>query len=225
MSTLGTHGENLKESRLAILGALELANVKIYFPSEFGGNHYKRTKRIHPDFEGKKEHFRQAQEKGIKTIGILCSLIMESSFSAWLGLDNQKEVWTLVGNGEVPVAVSAEKDIARFTLEAVLKAYADPINFPELVEVYSDMKTMKEYAEAFDTVAGRPTKLEFTPIEQAVAHYATTKEQFVYLLQLLMGEGAFDCSDANGNELLNPGQSIWKLKSIQDYASETNGRP
>ncbi|OXA60691.1 isoflavone reductase-like protein [Folsomia candida] len=227
VSTLGT-GPGTKESKLAILDALAASKVKIYFPSEFGTNHYDRCKNYQHDvFEAKKDHFRQAQAKGIKTIALLCSLIMESSFGKWFGLDTAAEVWTLVGKGETPVAVCAEGDIGHFAVEAALKAFKDPTNFPDFVEVYSDMKTMKEYAQAFDNVAGRSTKLEFTPMEQALAHYESTHHQFEYLLQILFEEGAFDCSDAKnkGNELLNPGELVWKLKKIEEYAQETQGRP
>jgi hypothetical protein len=43
---------------------------------------------------------------------------------------------------------------------------------PDLIEVFSDIKTMKdEHAQIFDSVACRQTKLGFTPMTEALAHY------------------------------------------------------
>ncbi len=33
---------------------------------------------------------------------------------------------------------------------------------------------------------------------------------------VLIGEGKLDFSD-NSNELINPGQSLWKWKTVEDY--------
>ena len=40
-----------------------------------------------------------------------------------------------------------------------------------------------------------------------------------------MAEGHFDHSPYDSNEILNPGQSKWKLRTIEEYAKEVKGRP
>jgi hypothetical protein len=45
------------------------------------------------------------------------------------------------------------------------------------------------------------------------------------LLQIIIAEGHFDHSEGSANEILNPGQSKWKLVSFEDYAKEEKGRP
>jgi uncharacterized protein YbjT (DUF2867 family) len=226
VSCLGTKGEGVKASKNAILDALVQAGVKVYFPSEFGTNHYSRVKNYeHEVFEEKKKHFSEAQSKGIKTVAILCSDIMESTFGPWFGFDNKAEVWKIIGSGNVPVAVTAERDLANFTVEAALLAFKDPEGTPDFIECFSDMKTLREYAEQFDKVAGRVTKLEFTTVDQALTYYEAENRPFEYILQILFEEGAYNYTDCEGNELLNPGENIWKLRKITEYASETGGRP
>ena len=39
------------------------------------------------------------------------------------------------------------------------------------------------------------------------------------------GTGNLDFSKRNDNELVNPGESKWKWKSIEDYAQEVDGLP
>lgn len=89
-----------------MIDALVSAKVKVYFPSEFGTNHYKISHN-HPVFEGKRNHFKCAQENGLRSIRILNGDIMESTFGKWFGLDCNSRVWTIVGNGaDIPCAGS-----------------------------------------------------------------------------------------------------------------------
>ncbi|MGG6497934.1 UNVERIFIED_CONTAM: hypothetical protein NY603_33920, partial [Bacteroidetes bacterium 56_B9] len=47
-------------------------------------------------------------------------------------------------------------------------------------------------------------------------------------LRFLMGEGKINHTESglgNDNELVNPGQSLWKWKTVSEYAKEVNGRP
>lgn len=42
--------------------------------------------------------------------------------------------------------------------------------------------------------------------------------------RVLMGEGKLDFSKENHNELVNPHESVWKWKTMEEYAKETKGR-
>lgn len=139
-------------------------------------------------------------------------------------MDNTNEVWCLVGTGDVPIAITAATDLGLFTLEAVIKAYKDPMTIPEWIEVCSDIKSLKECAKVFDRVAGKPTTLEFIPLAEAVETF-NSNQDFMYLLRILMEDGQNNYKDAKGNEILNPGCAHFKLKKIEEYAEETNGRP
>jgi hypothetical protein len=53
----------------------------------------------------------------------------------------------------------------------------------------------------------------------------TNYHQVGPLLLIIMAEGHFDHRKDSANEILNPGQSKWKLKTFEEYAKATNGRP
>lgn len=104
VSTLGTNQEGIENVKNSLLDALVKAKVKVYFPSEFGTNHYK-TKYDHPLFVGKRTHFEEAKNRGLHPIRMLIGDIMESSFGKWFGLDCNSKIWTTVGIGaDIPCA-------------------------------------------------------------------------------------------------------------------------
>ncbi|ODN00925.1 Isoflavone reductase-like protein [Orchesella cincta] len=222
VSTLGL-GEGVEDVRTQLLDALVAAKVKLYFPSEYGANHYKFLNYNHPLFEGKRKHFKQAKERGLNTIRMLTGGIMESIFGK---LDCVSGVLTLAGNAaDIPCAITAERDLGPFILEAIFLAYSDIAKCPDEIEVYSDMKTMREYANGFDKVSGLVTQIEQVPLEEFKAEYEKSAKPFVKLLMIMFAEGAFDFSNATGNQLLNPNETVWKLKRIEEYAKETGGMP
>ena len=45
-----------------------------------------------------------------------------------------------------------------------------------------------------------------------------------WTFRVLMGEGKLDWSGDNQNELVNPNESIWKWKTVEDFAKETSGK-
>lgn len=120
--------------------------------------------------------------------------------------------------------MTSERDLARFTLEAVLLAHSDVSKCPDELEVYSDIRTLRDYAKAFDKVSGGEIKIENVPVETFMKEYNECKE-FEKLLMILFAEGAYNYSKATGNDLLNPNESVWKLKKIEEYAKETGGVP
>ncbi|CAL8126578.1 unnamed protein product [Orchesella dallaii] len=225
VSTLGT-GEGIEDVKTVLLDALVAAKVKLYFPSEFGTNHYKCPNYSHPLFDGKRKHFSQAKELGLNPIRMLTGDIMEATFGKWFGLDCISGVWTLVGNApDIPCAMTAERDLGRFTLEAILLAHSDISKCPDEIEVYSDMKTFRDYAKSLDKVSGREIKIVQVPVEDFKTEYEKADKQFEKLLMLMFAEGTYDYSNATGINLLNPNESIWKLKKFEEYAEETGGIP
>lgn len=43
--------------------------------------------------------------------------------------------------------------------------------------------------------------------------------------RFIIAEGKLDHSKDNQNELVNPGESLWKWKTVDQYAKEVKGRP
>ncbi len=120
--------------------------------------------------------------------------------------------------------MTSEKDMARFTLEAVLLAHSDISKCPDELEVYSDMRTLREYAKAFDNVSGDKIQINTVPLSEFLVEYKKEKA-FEKLIMIMFAEGVYNYSNSTGNQLLNPNESLWKLKKIEDYAKETHGVP
>lgn len=159
----------------------------------------------------------------------MTGLILESSFCKWFGFDNVAEEWTFVGDGNVPLAVTSEEDVGRFTTEAVLLALQDPTSVPSIVRTQSSNESLLDYAAIMDSVAGSTTRLKSTPLAEAKARYEAEKANIPPhmlgpLMSVLMAEGGFDHAEC-ANELLNPGGKKWTSKTVRDYAQETGGRP
>lgn len=174
---MGLQGDDWKKNKDTLLEAIVKAGVKVYIPSEFGTNHYITNYKDNATFQPKAHHFEEACAKVPKVVGIFTSLMMEQAFIKWLGFDNDKEVWEIVGPGDVPVSLTAREDVARFTVEAAIMAYHEPDKVPEKAVVYTVNRTLQEYANIFDKYAGTGNKLKLVgkPLEQAKAEWEEKK--------------------------------------------------
>ena len=59
--------------------------MKIYVPSEWGTDH-RHLKYDNQMFANKQDHHAQAERLGMKVIAIYTGLIMETTFTKWLGM-------------------------------------------------------------------------------------------------------------------------------------------
>jgi NmrA-like family len=174
---MGLRGDDWKENKNALLEAISRSGVKVYIPSEFGANHYITNYRDNATFINKAHHLKDAQAKVPKVVAIFPSLMVEQAFIKWAGFDNEKEVWSIVGPGDMPVSLTAKEDVGRFTVEAAIMAFHEPEKVPELAQIYSVTKTLQEYAATLDKYAttGNKLKLVSKPLEQAKEDWETQK--------------------------------------------------
>lgn len=113
----------------------------------------------------------------------------------------------------------------------------------EEVRVAGDTRSMREVAEmmvraqreAADKEGG-PAPVDFEITELELGEYKRkvvqegTKDPSKYL-RFLMGEGKIEHSKEGGrllgcdNEVVNPSETNWKWKTVEDYARDTKGRP
>lgn len=112
-----------------------------------------------------------------QVVGIFTSLIMEQTFFKWLGFDNEKEAWNIVGDGDVPISLTAREDVGRFTMEAAIMAYRQPEKVPERVITYSCTHTFQEYATILDKYAttGHKLKINGEPLVKAKEDWEVKK--------------------------------------------------
>lgn len=176
---MGLQGSDWEQNKEALVDALSKAKVSVYIPSEFGTYHYVSNYRDHPMFKLKAHHFEEAQKKIPKVVGIFTALMMEQAFFKPLGFDNEKEVWTIVGDGDVPVSVTSNTDVGKFTTEAAIMAYQHPDKVPDHLVISSCTMTFQEYARGFDKYAesGNKTKIVGKPVAEAKADWEANKHK------------------------------------------------
>jgi hypothetical protein len=104
-------------------------------------------------FKLKAHHFEDAKRRVKKIVGIFTGLMMEQAFFRDLGFDNEKEIWTIVGDGDVPVSVLSNADVGHFTVEAAIMAYQEPETIPDKLVISSATMTFQQYAEVLDKYA------------------------------------------------------------------------
>ena len=84
ISCMGTQGDYKQNKRVLVEAAAE-ARVKVYVPSEWGTDH-RHIKYENQMFKNKQEHHALAEELGLKVVAIYTGLIMETTFTKWLGI-------------------------------------------------------------------------------------------------------------------------------------------
>ncbi|KAI9003201.1 hypothetical protein BC832DRAFT_97397 [Gaertneriomyces semiglobifer] len=230
VSAMGTRG-NYEKNKYVLLDAASQAGVQVYFPSEWGTDHtsteYSQTNAV---LMSKRKYFNAIEEKGIRPYAMYVSLILETSICRWFGLDSAKGEWRIVGDGNVPVAMTSDQDVGSYALQAVLLAYRQPDVLPSKIRVYSACETLNRYADIMDAASGKPVKRVYIPLETAISEYEQIRQTIPAdrlgpLIPILMAQGVYDYSHSNSNELLNPKGERFTVKSAEEYARETDGRP
>jgi len=223
-------------------GALK-SGVKVYFPPEFGSDH-----RLN-DFPGwddvlwlaKEKHVHKAREiaKGkVKIIALYTGLFLEGTLGPWFGFDTANLTYTSVGSPDKKTAITTKADIGRALAELSLLALSpeSASSVPDDVRIAGENVS---YRAVRDTVQRVREELGVEPRGEIVlktedydTYKATVREEQLKKpapgplrhIRLLIAEGKMDFSE-NNDELVNPGQKVWKWKSVEDYVREVGGRP
>jgi len=83
--------------------------------------------------------------------------------------------WTVVGDGNTPLALTSQRDLGPAALQTILLAYYTPEKCPKYVRIKSSNKTLKEYADAFESESGEALKLQFRGLKEAWEDYNKNK--------------------------------------------------
>lgn len=211
-----------------VFGAIEKAVVatkpKLFIPSQFGVQ-LDKVNEYFPGFLGLKvAHSQKIRAAGIKVVDINTGLFaVEGAFLyevvGSVGIDAEKKTVTYVGEPSSTFAVSKLSDIG-YSVAAV--AAHNPATIPDTVRVKSQDVSFKEVVERYEQTHN--VKLEVSHISkdeafaQGVAKFKAGFDfkDFLYYLQIISSQGtdrglAFSQDE---NELLNPGQSLWKYQKF-----------
>ncbi|ORY47185.1 NmrA-like family-domain-containing protein [Leucosporidium creatinivorum] len=224
MGSSPTKEGSYESSKATLLKAAAAAKVKVYTPSEWGTDHASSAaqKIGSPMFTNKQEHHAEAERLGIKVVAIYNALLLEMSFSAWLGLDISipNPIWT-IPTPSYPVAFTSFQDIGPYVLSATLQAYRS-VDIPSRLRVYSDSLTLDEAADLWEKETGNKIERKSSDGEELQKRYEEIKPTLQPgmlgpAIPWMMSQGGFDHSKDNSNALLNRGEFAFETHSVADF--------
>ncbi|TFK77937.1 hypothetical protein K466DRAFT_668576 [Polyporus arcularius HHB13444] len=207
--------------------AIARANPKVYFLSDLGVDY-----RLN-EFDGY-EHT-EWQRKRVITADTKAALegtqtkviqLVTGMFHGWLlipdlGIDIEKNVYTSLGPASNRIATTAEDDIGRSIAQLAVLSLdpATASTVPTNLRIAGENVSYEEIRDAVSRVKGVPKgELKSKSLEEFNNNLKvdTTANALQYIW-VLVGQGKTDFSNENANELVNPGQSLWKWKTVEDY--------
>ncbi|KAH7399695.1 hypothetical protein BKA66DRAFT_452386 [Pyrenochaeta sp. MPI-SDFR-AT-0127] len=224
VNVVGPSGHDFK---MRLLRCLPLTSVSLYFPSEFGVNHYVHDF-SHEEWDAKKHHFHLAQDliPRAHICRVYAGLFLEDSIGPWFGFFTKDAKYEAVGSPAQKTSYTSMYDVGR---ALAILASSPQADVPEEVHLSGDSKSFSEIATIMEEHGASRIEVSSVPLEsyraQVLAKPSPTPERY---LRFLMGEGKIDHTDKglgnqNGVVAGDDGLSSWK--SVVDLAKETNGRP
>ncbi|KAH9942385.1 uncharacterized protein BXZ73DRAFT_74651 [Epithele typhae] len=209
-----------------IIAAVAASPAKVYFMSEFGGDYALNDfpGYEHEEWQVKCEIAKDthAAMPDKKVIAVITGLFLDMCFSRptapLLGLDIQGNAYRSLGPATSRFSASAEVDIGRAVARLAVLALdpATAARVPGTVRLAPNTTSHAELAVA--RVRGVPRGAVegggLGAFKRALSEKPT--DVLVDYLRVLLGEGVVDFSANNDNELINPGQSLWKWKTVED---------
>ncbi|KAF5664529.1 isoflavone reductase family [Fusarium denticulatum] len=224
INTVGPSGHHFKES---LLRSIPGSGVKLYFPSEFGVDHYVHDF-PHEEWDAKKAHFQLASEliPDRSICRVYAGLFLEDSIGPWFGFDTKNGKYEAIGDPAQKTSYTSMYDVGK----ALAILASQPVgNIPPEVHLSGDSKSMTEIAEIMESNGAGRIQVTSVPLESykasVLAKPSPTPERY---LRFLMGEGKiYHSTDGIGNQndivQVTGGLSTWM--SMSGLAKETHGKP
>ncbi|KAJ5662435.1 uncharacterized protein N7477_010051 [Penicillium maclennaniae] len=223
VNTVGPSGHSFKEK---LVQALPHTDVQVYFPSEFGVDHYCHDF-PHLEWDQKKKHLALAQQlvPNMKICRVFCGLFLEDSIGPWFGFDTKNGKYESVGSRYSPISFTSLDDVGK-TVASLAALPQEKI--PDTIHVAGDTGSFAEIANIMQQAGAGPIQVTEIPLQTYKKEVtATSSWDPAQYLRFLMGEGKINHTAdgmGNDNEFLNPDQ-LWKWTSLVDLASKSGGQP
>ncbi|KAF5639737.1 isoflavone reductase family [Fusarium tjaetaba] len=224
INTVGPSGHHFKES---LLRSIPASGVKLYFPCEFGVDHYVHDFQ-HEEWDAKKAHFQLASEliPDRSICRVYAGLFLEDSIGPWFGFDTKSGKYEAVGDPGQKTSYTSMYDVGK----ALAILASQPVGtIPPEVHLSGDSKSMAEIAEIMEANGAGRIQVTSVPLESykasVLAKPSPTPERY---LRFLMGEGKIHHSTdgiGNQNDLVQVTGGLSTWMSMSELAKETHGRP
>jgi hypothetical protein len=222
--SVGPSGHHFKET---LLRSIPGSGVKLYFPSEFGVDHYVHDF-PHDEWDAKKAHFQLASEliSDISICRVYAGLFLEDSIGPWFGFDTKRGRYEAVGDPAQKTSYTSMYDVGK----ALAILACQPVGtIPPEVHLSGDSKSMTEIAELMEANGAGRIQVTSVPLESykasVLAKPSPTPERY---LRFLMGEGKIQHSIdgiGNQNDIVQATGALSTWMSMSQLAKEARGRP
>jgi hypothetical protein len=192
-----------------------LRGVDMLVNTEFGMDHYIHDF-LHPDWDAKKHHYARAQEvlpSTTKICRVFIGQLLEISIGPWYGFNTTDGEYEAVGSAETKTSYTAHEDAG---LVVAALASMNVAQAPTEVRISGHAISMTDIAALM--VRAGAGDVEMRTVDGAAFRKKTIEDSAndpSQYLRFLMGDGRIDRSNValgNENELVNPGQTLWKWK-------------
>ncbi|KAJ5823392.1 hypothetical protein N7447_005732 [Penicillium robsamsonii] len=208
VNTVGPAGHDFKAK---IAAALPRTDIRVYFPSEFGVDHYGHDF-AHLEWHEKKKHLANVQSVVIymKISRVFCGLFLEDSIGPWFGLDTQNGKYTGVGSFRT-LSFTSFDDVGR-TVASLATMPTEKI--PDVVHVGGDSRSFAEIVGIMESTGAEHIDIDCFPYFPYGQYKAETIAKPSWrpagYLWFLMGDGGVAHTPAflDDNNLVNPGQLL-----------------
>jgi len=151
---------------------------------------------------------------------------MELSIGPWFGFNTKEGKYEAIGSADAPISFTSLADVGR-AVSVICTLRLDHV--PVDMHLSGDVKTMNEIKEIMEKAGAGEIKIEVKDQEQykEILQHKESKDPARHLM-LLMGASRINHTEdglGTSNDLVNPGERMWKWKTIEDYAKETKGKP
>ncbi|GLI75908.1 hypothetical protein PoHVEF18_004174 [Penicillium ochrochloron] len=224
VNTVGPSGHSFKER---LLQALPHTDIQVYFPSEFGVDHYVHDF-SHLEWNTKKEQFALAQKliPDRKICRVFCGLFIEDSIGPWFGFDTKNGRYESVGPASSPISFTSLEDVGKVVASL---ATLPKEKIPETIHVGGDTRSFLEIAEIMREAGAGPIEVSEIPLQEYKKKVTSASSwDPAQYLRFLMGENKINHSAGalgDDNELVNPNGELWKWENLTDLARGTGGKP
>ncbi|KAI0831640.1 NAD-P-binding protein [Trametes gibbosa] len=212
-------------------GVVEAAarnNVKVYFlsvrrVSVFGDYRFDDFPGYeHPEWLRRKNVAVEAREllKGKKVIALFSSVFLELVFTV-MGINVAKNVYTCYGPPTQRLTATSKADIGRSVARVAVLAL-DPITADKVPDALRVAGSTASYADICDIVSrvkgvpkGEVKSEDLAQLKERIRQ--DPGKNFLDYLHVSIGEGKADFTSDNANALVNPGETFWKWRTLEDH--------
>jgi hypothetical protein len=203
--------------------------VKLYFPSEFGVDHYVHDF-AHEEWDAKKHHYQLSKELLQDTDIVVCrvyaGLFLEDSIGPWFGFDTKNGSYEAIGNPDQATSYTSVHDVGK---ALAILASSSPDRVPAEIHLNGDSKSFTQNADIMARQSGSQIQVLTVPLAEykqgVLAKPSPTPERY---LRFLMAEGKIDHTATglgNNNDLFDGVADFGRWKTMEDLAQETKGKP